>query len=193
MDQDGSWHGGGPRSRPHCLRWDPAPPQKKGTATSFRPMSVVAKWLDGLRCHWTGYGGGPRPRRLFVRWAAPSRIKGTAPTQFLVHVCCGQMAGWTKMPLGMEVGLSPGHIVLDGDPAPPSQKGHSSPPSLFGPCLLWPWSPISATAELLLWSPYGIFSSCRLFFFLFLSSPNLSGCRFDVYHTSTHVVALVRI
>jgi len=26
------------------------------------------------------------------------------------------------MPLGMEVGLGPGHIVLDGDPAP--QKGH---------------------------------------------------------------------
>jgi len=28
------------------------------------------------------------------------------------------------MPLGMEVGLSPGHIVLDGDPAhPPPQEG----------------------------------------------------------------------
>jgi len=27
----------------------------------------------------------------------------------------------------------------------------------------------------------------------FLSSPNLSRCRLDVYHTSTHGVALVRI
>jgi len=27
------------------------------------------------------------------------------------------------MPLGMEVGLGPGHIVLDGDPAPPPSKG----------------------------------------------------------------------
>jgi len=35
------------------------------------------------------------------------------------------MAGWIKMPLGMEVGLSSGNIVLDGDPAPPRQKGHS--------------------------------------------------------------------
>jgi len=26
------------------------------------------------------------------------------------------------MPRGMEVGLRPGHIVLDGDPAPPPQK-----------------------------------------------------------------------
>ena len=29
------------------------------------------------------------------------------------------------MPLGMEVGLSPGHIVLDGDPAPLSKRGRA--------------------------------------------------------------------
>ena len=29
------------------------------------------------------------------------------------------------MPLGMEVGLGLGDIVLDGDPAPPAKKGHS--------------------------------------------------------------------
>jgi len=34
-------------------------------------------------------------------------------------VYCGQMVGWIRIPLGMEVGLGPGHIVLDGDPAPP--------------------------------------------------------------------------
>jgi len=55
-----------------------------------------------------------------------------------------------------------------------------------------------------LWSPYGIgqtiiFSSCGFFFLLsfflsfFLSSPNLSGPRLDVCHTSTHGMALVRI
>jgi len=31
------------------------------------------------------------------------------------------------------------------------------------------------------------------FFFLFLSFPYLSGHRLDVYHTSTHGVAIVRI
>jgi len=31
--------------------------------------------------------------------------------QFLAHVCCGQTAGWIKMPLGTEVGLGPGHIA----------------------------------------------------------------------------------
>ena len=43
------------------------------------------------------------------------------------------------MPLGMEVGLGPGRILLDGDPVPPPQKKmrQSSPPT-FGPCLLWP-------------------------------------------------------
>jgi len=42
-----------------------------------------------------------------------------------VVVCCGQMAGWIKMPLDTKVGLSPGNIVLDVDPAPPPLKGHS--------------------------------------------------------------------
>jgi len=36
------------------------------------------------------------------------------------------------MLLGMEVGLGPGHTVLDRDPAPP--KGHSPP--IFGSYLL---------------------------------------------------------
>jgi len=38
--------------------------------------------------------------------------KGTAPTQYLVHVCCGQMAGWIKLPFGMEVKLDPGDVLL---------------------------------------------------------------------------------
>ena len=39
-----------------------------------------------------------------------------------------------------------------------------------------------------------IFSSCGLFYLSsFFSSPNLSRCRLDVCHTSTHGVALVQI
>ena len=56
--------------------------------------------------------------------------------QFSAHICCGQMAIWIKMSLGMELSLGPGDFVLDGDPAPPPQKGHS--PQIFGPCLLRP-------------------------------------------------------
>jgi len=49
-----------------------------------------------------------------------------------------------------------------------------------------------------LWSPYGIgqtiiFLPCGYYLSFFFSSPNLSGRRLDVYHTSTHGVALVRI
>ena len=49
---------------------------------------------------------------------------------------CGQTVGRIKMKLGVQVGLGPGHIVLDEDPAPPTPKGHS--PAIFGPYLLWP-------------------------------------------------------
>jgi len=34
------------------------------------------------------------------------------------------MAGWIKMPLGMEVGLGTGDFVLDRESAPLPKKGH---------------------------------------------------------------------
>ena len=47
-------------------------------------------------------------------------------------VYCGQTVGWIKMKLGTQVGLGPGHIILDGDL---TKKGEEPP--IFGPCLLW--------------------------------------------------------
>jgi len=35
MDQGETWHGSRPRPRPHCVRWDPALPSKRGTVTQF--------------------------------------------------------------------------------------------------------------------------------------------------------------
>ena len=59
---------------------------------------------------------------------ARPRKKGTPTrTQFLAHVYWGQTAGWIKMVLGMEVGLSPG----------PSLKGGGAPSPISGPFLLW--------------------------------------------------------
>ena len=43
-------------------------------------------------------------------------------------VYCGQTGGWIKMKLGMEYGLGPGHIVIDGDPAL-LLKGAQPPPN----------------------------------------------------------------
>jgi len=50
--------------------------------------------------------------------------------QFLVHVCCGQTAGWIKMPLGTEADLGPGDIMLDGDPGRPPKGGGGQHPNL---------------------------------------------------------------
>jgi len=34
-----------------------------------------------------------------------------------------------RVPLGTEVGFSPGNIVLDGDPAPPMERSTAAPPT----------------------------------------------------------------
>jgi len=80
-------------------------------------------WMDQDA---TWYESRLRPRPYCVRWrpSSPSK-KGHSSPQFSAHVYCAQTAGWIKMPPGTKVGLVPGHIVLDEDPAPP--KGHSSP------------------------------------------------------------------
>jgi len=46
----------------------------------------------------------------------------------------GQTVGWIKMKLGIQEGLGPRHVVLNGDSAPlPPKSGHS--PQFSGPCL----------------------------------------------------------
>jgi len=42
-------------------------------------------------------------------------------------VYCGQTAGWIKMKPGVEIGLGPGHIVLNGDPSPLPKGGTAAP------------------------------------------------------------------
>ena len=48
----------------------------------------------------------------------PQKNMCTAPTQFLTHDYCDQMAGWIKMPLGTAVNFGPGNVVLDAVTAP---------------------------------------------------------------------------
>jgi len=59
------------------------------------------------------------------------------PLQFSSHFYCDQTAGCIKMLVGMDVGLSPGDFVLDGDPVTLPKKGAEFP-QIFGQCLLWP-------------------------------------------------------
>jgi len=53
----------------------------------------------------------------------------------VTRVYCGETVSWIRMPLGTEVGLGPCDIVLDGNPAPPTQRGTAALPNFFGPCL----------------------------------------------------------
>jgi len=46
---------------------------------------------------------------------------------FVTFVHCGQTVGRIKMKLGMQVGLSPGHIVLDGTQLPLPQRATALP------------------------------------------------------------------
>ena len=127
MHQDATWYGGRPRPRPHChivLDADPAPP--KGA----QPPIFGACLLCPNGCmhqDTTWYGGRPQPKRHCVRWdPAPPPLKGH--NFRLIYI----VAKWMKTPLGTEEDLGPGHIVLDGDPAPPRERGTAAPP-LFRP------------------------------------------------------------
>jgi len=54
------------------------------------------------------------------------------------------------MPLGTEVDLGPGNILLDGGSVPPHGKRHSTSPNFSGMSVVAKQLPISAAAELLL-------------------------------------------
>ena len=56
------------------------------------------------------------------------RRLGAESPQFSDHGYCGRTAGWIKMALGTEVGLSPGDFVLDADPGPlPKKRAEPTP------------------------------------------------------------------
>jgi len=69
----------------------------------------------------------------FVTWgptALPQKGSG-APNFWLLH------CGWIKTALGTEVGIGPGHIVRDRDPAPLPKKWGGAPSPISGPFILW--------------------------------------------------------
>jgi len=128
IDQDSTWYRGKPRPRATFVRWGPcSPPQKWGAPPIFGPC---LSWPNGwMNQDDTWHGARPQPRRpCGVRWGPnPLPKKGAeSPPQSLAHFYCGQTAGCTKMPLGMQLGLSKCDFVLDRDTAP-SQKGGGAP------------------------------------------------------------------
>ena len=77
-------------------------------------------WMDQDE---TWSAARPRPGPWPHCPSSPS-TKGHNP-QFSAHICCGQIAGWIKVPLGMEVGLGPGDFVLMGIQLPSPKRGQS--------------------------------------------------------------------
>jgi len=77
----------------------------------------------------------------------PLKRGDTAAPPLAAHAYCGQTVGWIKMPFGTEVDLGPGDVVLDGDPALPTERDTTAPTTFFGPCLWWPngWMDQDAT------------------------------------------------
>ena len=83
----------------------------------------------------------PHPKEIVLDGdPAPLPKRGWSP-QFSAHVYFGQTAGWMKVPLSMEVDLSPGHIVLDRDSALIREGGQQPP-------LFWPMSVVATVAHL---------------------------------------------
>jgi len=126
-------------------------PQKKAhpPPPNFWPMSINCGQMAG----WvkvplgTAVNVGPGNVVLDEVAAPPKRGTVSPRPSASFRLVCGQTAVWLKTPLGTEteVDLIPGHIALDRVPA---FRQRGTAPPLFGPCLLWPPSPISATAEL---------------------------------------------
>ena len=114
MDHDGTWHEGGPRSRPHCAT------QKAGRATIFGRFLLWPKGWMHQDATW--YGGRHRHRPHCARWGPSSPQKGAQLPQFFAHVYYGQTTVCIRIPFGTDVGLSLGDVVLDGDPAAPIKR-----------------------------------------------------------------------
>jgi len=109
-------------------------PSKGHSSSNFRPMSIVAKQLDGstYQLVWRLASAKPhcvgwRPSHLPLKGAQQPRV--FRPKSIEAKRLDGSRCHFT------EVGLGPGDIELHGDPAPP--KRHTAAPT-FWPCLLWP-------------------------------------------------------
>jgi len=110
-----------------------SPPQKGAEPPISGPFLL---WSDGCMYQdTTWYGSRPQPWRHCVRWgpSSPPLNGQSSPNFRSMSVVAKRMTGWTKMPLGMDVGLGPGDFVFGGDPASPPRKEGTAPIQFLAP------------------------------------------------------------
>jgi len=117
------------------------------TAASLWGFLVFNVLMNSLCClllkiMWKFFGQPFVKRFTLCYWTVVCLSVLSCLSVTFVH--CGQTVGWIKMKLGVQVGLGPGHNVLDRDPAPPPPK-RCSPPN---------FRPISVAAKWLHGSRY---------------------------------------
>jgi len=66
---------------------------------------------------WYRLEVGLGPCHIVLDGDLPPKGHSRPPSFRSMYVCCGQTAGWIKMPLDREVDIGPGDSVLHGDPA----------------------------------------------------------------------------
>jgi len=135
-DEDATWHGGRPQPRPHCVTWRPRSLTKKGHSPQFLAHVCYGQmdgWIQiplGMEVcldpgdivsdggHW---GPSPPPKKKMGHSSPP--LFGPCP----LWPNSWMDQEFFNMLLGTEVDLGPGHIMLDGDPACPTERGTAAP------------------------------------------------------------------
>ena len=113
-------HDGDVRLRACDASWKLGVFARRGTNCARLPVMYT-------RCYagfWATVCQTVRPM-LSVRCLSSLSVLSVCLSVTIVH--CGQTVGRIKMKLGMQLGIGPGHIVLDEDPAPPSPRGTALP------------------------------------------------------------------
>ena len=124
---------------------------KSVTASSFMwfpPYFYIR--FGSIRCRGSFIAVFGRPLQLMVPLCYRIILLSVVSVLSGTLVYCGQTVGWmVRVPVGMEVGLGPGDIVLDGNPAISPRKRAQQPHTFWAMSIVAKRSPISATAELL--------------------------------------------
>jgi len=95
MDQDGTWHGGWPWSRPHCARWGPGPLPKKGAEPPI--FGTFLLWPNGWMHQDATWHGGRTRRSDIVTWGRSSIREKIQQSR--VHRNLASFQEWPLVPL----------------------------------------------------------------------------------------------